>query len=192
MIKKSYISQCFGLGICLSLSLASHAETVSEIISYVTYSNHFASAGQPTAAQLQLVKKSGVERVIYLAFNDNMTAIENEDRVVKSLGMDYIHIPVDFDNPTLEDFQTFSAVMQQHPKMNTLLHCQVNFRASTFSLLYRVIFLKVPLSKAKESFDTVWEPNPVWFSFLQDTLKHYQISGKCDECDWGVNTFAKD
>ena len=178
-----------GLIFFISASLNTTAEAVSEITNYVNYNKHFASAGQPTEAQLSLLKKSGVERVIYLAFNDNGTAIEHEDRVVKSLGMDYIHIPVDFDKPTLEDFQTFSALMQQHPKMNTLLHCQVNFRASTFSFLYRVIFLKVSIIEAKKDLDKAWEPNPVWFRFLQDILQNYQISNKCESCDWGANSF---
>ena len=167
------------------------ATTLAEISNYRQYSDTFASSGQPDVAQLEVAADSGVKRVIYLAFADNETAIENEDRAVKKLGMEYIHIPVDFMAPTLSDFQLFASVMQQAQDTNTLLHCQVNFRASTFSLLYRVIYLGVPLLEAKEAFDSVWQPNEVWFRFIQSVLGHYDIDYACEGCDWGVNEFVE-
>ena len=39
------------------------------------------------------------EEVINLALCNASNAIENEDKVVTSLGMSYFHIPVDFENP---------------------------------------------------------------------------------------------
>jgi protein tyrosine phosphatase (PTP) superfamily phosphohydrolase (DUF442 family) len=170
---------------------AAYAATLAEIPNYRQYSDTFASSGQPDAAQLKVAAKSGVKRVIYLAFTDNETAIEHEDSTVKKLGMEYVHIPVDFMAPTLEDFQLFASVMQQAPDTNTLLHCQVNFRASTFSLLYRVIYLDVPVLEAKEAFDSVWQPNEVWFRFIQAVLGYYEVDSACEGCDWGVNEFVE-
>jgi protein tyrosine phosphatase (PTP) superfamily phosphohydrolase (DUF442 family) len=167
------------------------AASLAEISNYRSYSETFASSGQPDAAQLEAVAKTGVKRVIYLAFTDNETAIEHEDSTVKKLGMQYIHIPVDFMAPTLNDFQLFVKVMEQAPEMNTLLHCQVNFRASIFSLLYRVIYLDVPILEAKVAFDSVWVPNEVWFRFIQSVLAHHNIDYACEDCDWGVNEFVE-
>jgi protein tyrosine phosphatase (PTP) superfamily phosphohydrolase (DUF442 family) len=168
---------------------AASASMLAEITNYRQYSDTFASSGQPDVTQLKAAADSGVKRVIYLAFTDDETAIEHEDRSVKKLGMEYIHIPVDFMAPTLTDFQQFASVMQQAPDTNTLLHCQVNFRASSFSLLYRVIYLDVPVVEAKEAFDSVWQPNEVWFRFIQAVLRHYEIDPACEGCDWGVNEF---
>ena len=167
------------------------ASSLSEISNYRSYSDTFASSGQPDVAQLEAVAKTGVKRVIYLAFTDNESAIEHEDSTVKKLGMQYIHIPVNFMAPTLNDFQLFVKVMEQAPEMNTLLHCQVNFRASTFSLLYRVIYLDIPILEAKEAFDSVWVPNEVWFRFIQSVLTHHDIDYACEGCDWGVNEFVE-
>ncbi len=173
------------------LPSAASASALDEIPNYRQYSDTFASSGQPDEKQLKAAANSGVKRVIYLAFTDNETAIEHEDRTVKKLGMEYIHIAVDFMAPTLDDFQQFASVMQQAPNRNTLLHCQVNFRASSFSLLYRVIYLDVPVLEAKEAFDSVWQPNEVWFRFIQSVLKHYDIEHACEGCDWGVNEFIE-
>jgi len=158
---------------------------LAKINNYRQYNENFASSGQPTKEQLKLVKNSGVERVIYLAFNNNTSALKDEDRLVTSLGMTYIHIPVDFDNPSLSDFQIFSTIMKQN-QQKTLLHCQVNFRASTFSFLYRVLSLNEPIHEAKEALDSVWEPNEIWFQYIRNTLAHYSVDYDCDKCDWGA------
>ena len=103
--------------------------------------------------------------------------------------MQYLHIPVDFSKPTLENFDLVAHTLQQEPQLKTLLHCQVNFRAATFFFLYRMIYLKMPMEKAKHDLDSVWLPNPIWYRFIVDTLAHYDLSHECDSCDWGERAF---
>jgi len=165
------------------------ADELSDISNYRQYSELFSSAGHPTALQLEKIEQQGFERVIYLAFTDNDTAIEDEDRVVKQLGMDYVHIPVDWENPTLADFKTFADVMGNENTMKTFLHCQVNFRASSFSFLYRVAIQGVPILEAKNDLDGVWAPNETWFRFIRAVLTDYDLSTACKGCDWGSNEF---
>lgn len=165
------------------------ADELSDISNYRQYSPQFSSSGQPSAEQLKDVSDAGFERVIYLAFSDNQTAIESEDRVVKKLGMDYVQIPVDFENPTLEDFEDFAAVMNRDKQQRTLLHCQINLRASAFSFLYRVIYAEVPIAEAKRDMDAIWQPDRVWYKFVVNVLKQHGLSHECDECDWAENEF---
>jgi len=172
------------------LSQVVFASGLEDISNYRQYSPTFASAGQPSADQLELIASSGVERVIYLAFTDNETAIEDEDRTVKSLGMEYVHIPVDFDKPTLIDFHYFAAVMQSSPEKKTLLHCQINLRASAFSFLYRVIHLDVPMENAIEDLQGVWAPNEDWYLFIKKVLADHNLNINCDACDWGASDFT--
>jgi protein tyrosine phosphatase (PTP) superfamily phosphohydrolase (DUF442 family) len=177
-------------GLCLvfaSLPLA--ADEVSDIDNYRQYSPYFSSSGQPSTEQLKALSEAGFKRVIYIAFSDNKTAIEAEDRVVKSLGMDYLHIPVDFDRPTSEDFEDFAAVMNRNKKVRTLLHCQINLRASAFSFLYRVIYGGVSMPLAKSDLDAIWQPDKVWYQFIVDVLNEHGLSPECDDCDWGTNEF---
>lgn len=163
------------------------ADDVSDISNYREYSPQFSSSGQPTAKQLKAVSEEGFKRVIYLAFSDNHTAIETEDRVVKKLGMDYVHIPVDFENPTLENFEDFAAVINRDKQKRTLLHCQINLRASAFSFLYRVIYAGVPMAEAKEDLDAIWVPDKVWYRFIVNVLNQHGMTQECDECDWAEN-----
>jgi len=189
MIMK-WISQTLLGGLLLIIvSAALAAEDIDAIDNYLQYSPQFSSSGQPGAQQLKALSEAGFKRVIYLAFTDNDSAIDAEDRLVKSLGMDYVHIPVDFDHPTVEDFEDFAAVMNRGRQERTLLHCQINLRASTFSFLYRVIYAGVPMTEAKSDLDDIWQPDKVWYQLIIDVLKRHDLSHECDGCDWGVNEF---
>ena len=160
------------------------AESLSDISNYRDYTETFSSSGQPTSEQLELLKAEGFERVIYLAFTTSGTAIAKEDEIVKELGMEYIHVPVIFDDPTASDFYTFVALMQREPEKKTLVHCQVNFRASSFSFLYQVLYQDVPMDDAKVDLDTVWAPNEAWQELIFSILQEHGKSPHCDFCSW--------
>ncbi len=158
--------------------------TVAEVFNIRQYSDTFASAGQPTAEQFQQIRDAGFERVIYIAFSNNQNAVPNADQLVKGLGMDYIHIPVDWNNPGKLDFYAFADAMRRAPDVKTLLHCQVNARAAAFSFLYRVIYEDVPVSVAKADMNSIWQPNETWRNLIFEVLAENNISPECEGCDW--------
>ena len=98
--------------------------------------------------------------------------------------MTYLHIPVDFQTPLVSEYELFAAAMKQAPQAKTLLHCQVNFRATAFSLLYRVIEQGVPLKEAKAVMNSIWTPNAAWTQFILAVLEKNGIDSACDGCDW--------
>ena len=160
--------------------------TLSEISNFRQYSESFASSGQPTREQFEELRDRGYQRVVYIAFTSDGTALANEDQLVKSLGMEYLQIPVDFFNPLPGDFYAFADYMRRDTGKKTLLHCQVNARATAFSFLYRVIFEEVPVAKAKADMNTVWQPNKVWRDFIFNILDENGKSPNCEGCDWSV------
>jgi len=165
---------------------SSRAAELSDITNYVEYSGQFASAGQPTKKQFELVRDAGFERVVYIAFTNSGKAFDDEDQIVKELGMDYIQIPVDWEHPTANDFYAFAGVMQLGPPQKTLLHCQVNMRATAFSFLYRVVYQEVPVAEAKRDMNTVWQPNETWRDLIFEVLAENGVSAECDGCDWAT------
>lgn len=184
-MKRRYLAGLFLL-IAVAVGPATAFAQVEQISAFREYSPLFASSGQPTEAQLGEVSAAGFERVIYIAFSNSGNAIPSEDQIVRELGMDYVHIPVVWTSPTLDDFNAFAAVMQQSPDKKTLLHCQVNYRASAFSFLYRVIHEGVSVAEAKADLDTVWAPDATWRAFIFDVLAAHQISPDCAGCSWAL------
>jgi protein tyrosine phosphatase (PTP) superfamily phosphohydrolase (DUF442 family) len=98
------------------------ANELSDISNYREYSPNFASSGQPTKEQLELLRDEGFERIVYIAFSNSGKAFADEDVVVKELGMDYVHVPVIWDQPTAADFYAFDGSMQRDADRKTLLH----------------------------------------------------------------------
>lgn len=171
----------------LLLSAACTASTLDDISNFRQYSPAFASSGQPSKKQLRLLKDAGFERIVYIAFTNSGNAFDDEDQIVKELGMDYIQIPVDWEAPTISDFHAFAGAMQLGPEKKTLLHCQVNFRASAFSFLYRVLYQDVPVAEAKRDMNSVWQPNETWRDLIFSILEQHDVSPNCGGCDWTVS-----
>ena len=157
---------------------------LAEITNFRQYSSTFASSGQPSREQFSTIAENGFERIVYIAFTNNQNALPDADLVVKGLGMEYMQVPVDFNNPLPSDFYAFADSMRRNTDKKTLLHCQVNARATAFSFLYRVIYADVPLAQAKADMNTVWQPNEVWRDFIFTVLAENDISPDCEDCDW--------
>lgn len=167
-------------------ALEEPAPALAGITNFRQYSDTFASAGQPTREQFSAVAEAGFERVVFIAFTNNQNALPDADQIVKGLGMEYMHVPVDFNNPLPADFYAFADSMRRDSGKKTLLHCQVNARATAFSFLYRVIYEDVPVAEAKADMNTVWQPNEVWRDFIFDVLAENDIDPDCAGCDWSV------
>jgi hypothetical protein len=78
----------------------------------------------------------------------------------------------------------FAGLMQRAPENRTLVHCQVNFRASAFSFLYRVLYEDIPVAEAKEDMNSVWVPNATWRQLIFDVLEENGVSPDCENCLW--------
>ncbi len=170
----------------LGIAITAWPASVEDITNFREYSATFSSAGQPSEKQLKLLKNEGFERIVYIAYSDHENSLENEDRIVKKLGMEYVHIPVEWTEPTKSDFYMFAGALQQEPDKKTLLHCQVNYRASAFSFLYRVVYEDVPVKEAKADMNSVWALNETWRDLIFAILEENDISPECEGCDWSI------
>ncbi len=168
---------------CL-LNWPAGAADVEDIVNYREYSARLSSSGQPVEDAFQAIADAGFERVVFLAFSDDHGSVPGEDRIVEDLGIEFVHVPVIWEAPTLSDFHAFAGAMQKEPDKKTLVHCQVNFRASTFSFLYRVLYLDVSVDEAKEDLNSVWVPNATWTGLIFQVLEDNGVSPDCDTCLW--------
>ena len=98
-----------------------------------------ATAGQPSLEQLEAVADQGYRVVINLGLHDSYYALQDEAAWVEQLGMTYVHIPVDFTAPTLQDFTRFLNAMNLHQDKRCFVHCAENKRVSVFVTLYQII-----------------------------------------------------
>jgi protein tyrosine phosphatase (PTP) superfamily phosphohydrolase (DUF442 family) len=151
---------------------------LESIYNFRAISDNLASAGQATEEQFKAVKEAGFELVINLASVDSKYDLANEAKTIADLGIEYINIPVIWNNPTAEDLQDFFDVMEANEGKKIFVHCIANFRVSAFIMLYRTIKKAVPLAEAEQHMRAIWNPEekyPIWLDFIAKILKEYNI-----------------
>jgi protein tyrosine phosphatase (PTP) superfamily phosphohydrolase (DUF442 family) len=129
---------------------------LTDILNFLPINDRLATAGQPTREQFTAVKNDGYELVINLAPSDSSNAIADEAEIVGAQGMQYVHIPVDWKAPQMEDLTRFFAIMEQNRERKVLVHCAMNLRVSTFVYLYRVLRADVPEPEAAVPLNEMW------------------------------------
>ena len=144
---------------------------MEKIANFLPISDSIATAGQPTKAQLREIHKAGYQVVINLAMANSTNAIPQEQKIVTSLGMKYIHIPVIWSNPTLANFQEFSQAMISNQEQKIFVHCAANMRVSAFMYLYR-LQQGINEQEAKQDLNKIWQPNPIWQNFINEVVNY--------------------
>lgn len=142
---------------------------------YVAATERLHTAGQPSAATLASLGEQGFQLVVNLAPPSSRDAVAEEGKLIAEDGPAYVNIPVNWQTPTFEDFELFSAVMNGARDRKVLVHCQLNMRASAFTFLYRVVHEGVPPEEAMKALSAVWIPRDQWATFTADVLKRNNI-----------------
>lgn len=137
------------------------------IFNYRKVNDQFITGGQPDEAQLKAAAAEGYQVVINLA-PTNRHSLPGEGELVRSLGMIYHYIPVDWNNPQASDFAEFERVMQNLSNEKTLIHCAANFRVTAFYSLYALKHLGWNEAQAETFRASIWEGSdyPVWEEFI--------------------------
>jgi protein tyrosine phosphatase (PTP) superfamily phosphohydrolase (DUF442 family) len=143
---------------------------LTDILNYLPTTAALSSAGQPTAEQFATIAAAGFEVVINLALSTSDDALPNESDIVAAHGMTYVHIPVVWENPTMQDLDDFFAAMDAHHGQKIFLHCIVNKRASAFGFLYSVLRAGIPVAEAEKTMHHIWRPNHTWKRFIDAAL----------------------
>lgn len=148
------------------------------LLNFARLSPTLLTAGQPTADQFARVREAGCTVVINLAMPTSPGALPNEAELVAAQGMAYVPLPVVWEQPTLDDLARFFAAMQAHAADSVLVHCALNYRASTFTYLYRVLCLHEPEEPARWEMLAVWEPDETWAALIAAAFTH--LAGKSE------------
>ena len=126
------------------------------ILNFLPINERLATAGQPTREQFAAIADDGYTLVINLAPSDSSNAIPDEESAVSGAGMRYEHIPVDWQQPQLDDLKRFFETMTQSREQKVFVHCAMNLRVSSFVYLYRVLRENVPEPEAALPLNEMW------------------------------------
>ena len=149
---------------------------LKNMYNFLTLSEDLFTGGMPTVDQLEDASRQGVQVVVNLAPHDVIDALRDEEKLVTSLGMHYINIPVLWNTPTRDGLDRFMDAMDENRGKKILVHCQANFRATAFMALYRILRLGWNAEDAMKGMDMIWdvEDYPIWKMFILENLKRSQ------------------
>ncbi len=149
------------------LTFLARSNRLDDIYNYLPIEGLYTTSGQPSEAQFPLIKAAGFDTVVNLAPTSVLeNSVIDEANILSGLGMKYVHIPVDFKNPTDADFNSFVETLRDPENENVWVHCAANMRVSSFTYRYRREVLDQEEVSAKTDLHKIWQPVGVWKDFI--------------------------
>jgi uncharacterized protein (TIGR01244 family) len=148
--------------------------SVGDIYNFVEIDPSTGTAGQPTEVQFGELREAGYEAVINLAPDGLDTSLPDEAELVRALGMEYHHIPVQWTEPGHAQLDQFAGLMDRLSGRRVLIHCQGNYRVTAFYALYAGDRLGWTTDRADALIDRIWSSHPgfemdeTWRSFIAE------------------------
>ena len=147
---------------------------INDIFNFVSITDRLSTSGQPTEAQLSALAEKEYELIINLALHDDPRySLQDETSYVKSLGIEYIHIPVQFDKPSKSELISFFNAMDSNRNKKIHIHCAANMRVTAFLGLYFLIREGKSNKEAFKPMRQIWKPDSVWSSFIDSIIEEF-------------------
>ncbi|WP_151743630.1 protein tyrosine phosphatase family protein [Acinetobacter calcoaceticus] len=150
-------------------------QSLAQIPTFSVIHEHLFSSAQPSIEQLKLIKEYGCSTVINLALNNAPNHIENEDRICLDLGLNYIHIPIDWETPSAEQCLLVLDLID-HLVQNEIvwIHCTKNDRSSCLMYVYRQFYMNMDMPTSQDLLHEIWEPNETWTGLIHSITLQLQ------------------
>lgn len=136
------------------------------VINWRRLDDRITLSGQPSEDQLAEINAMGVSHIINLGPHHNDGALADEAGSVVALGMTYIYIPVEFEQPTEADFTRFCDALDQLPDAQIHVHCIYNARVTAFFYRYATTGRGASEADAYALMDGIWRPGDDWAQFI--------------------------
>ena len=99
---------------------------------------------------------------------------------MKNLNLEYIHIPVDFKKPTIENYEVFELALNKFDGKKIWIHCAANYRVTVFFSIWAEKNLGWTKEKANKLVDSIWKSDPNWV--MKDEWKKFIDEVKSTQC----------
>lgn len=149
------------------------------IHNYIKINDRISTSGQPKAEDFAEIARQGFQTVINLALPTSDHAIADEGSLVTRTGMNYVHIPVNWEAPRIEQFRKFADVLRQDEDEKIWVHCVVNMRVSCFMYLYHCKVKRMPEAEARALMNRIWDPGKFeqWKRFVEEVNPELPLAG---------------
>jgi protein tyrosine phosphatase (PTP) superfamily phosphohydrolase (DUF442 family) len=170
MKSKTFLMAAALIGLSASTGESSaadnHDEHAGPVMNYHRIDERLVTGGHVVGDGLAELKAQGITVVIDL--RDKPPKGQKEK--LAEQGIEWINIPIEWDDPEAIDFERFSEVMTAHQGDHVLVQCAANYRASAMTYMYRVVVEQVNQDEAGKDLYAVWNPseeNQQWTEYIE-------------------------
>ena len=123
--------------------------------------------------RLKGLAREGYDVVINLLPNESKYAAKSEREITEKQGLKYVYIPVDFESPTLADYNQFVLAIEEAEGGKVHIHCAANYRVSAFYALYAESRKLWSRAEAEAFIQDLWQPQerPPWPEFVAEVRR---------------------
>jgi protein tyrosine phosphatase (PTP) superfamily phosphohydrolase (DUF442 family) len=146
---------------------------LQQIEAFLPISATIATSGQPATEQFSDIRSQGYSLIINLATPASSNWNSQEKSIVESLGMEYINISIDWEYPTLDDFENLADLIDTNTERKIWIHCAKNMRVSAMIYLYHRLRKGYTEETSRRYLDRIWQPNKIWQNFIDATIELY-------------------
>ena len=132
-------------------------------MNYHVIDDRLATGGHFVGDGLEQIRDRGVRVVIDLRDEPP----DGQKERLAAQGIEWVSVPVSWENPQPADFGRFVAAMDANRSANLFVQCGANYRASAMTYLYQVLVEGVPEAAAASEMHAVWQPNDTWSHYIE-------------------------
>jgi [ribosomal protein S5]-alanine N-acetyltransferase len=143
-------------------------EELGKILAFRRLSPTLASAGQPDPSGIEAIGRAGFKRLINLAMPTSPGALADEAELAQRAGLRYLHLPIDFEAPELEQAARLFDELKSAEGEPVFVHCALNMRVSALLSAYRMVLSGVPSRAARADLHAIWQPNQTWKNYVSN------------------------
>jgi protein tyrosine phosphatase (PTP) superfamily phosphohydrolase (DUF442 family) len=134
---------------------------------FYQYTPLLASGAQPTESEIKLLKEDGFQAIVNISPSSAGNFLHNEALVVEHLSMDYVHVPIDYNNLRPLYYNIFKGIMNGLKDKKVFVHCGGNIKASNFLHMYDVMENNIDEVESLKTLRRIQNPEEKWFVYFR-------------------------
>ena len=145
----------------------------TDIRNFLRLSPNITTSGRLQPGDPARLAAIGTASVINLALENHPEALPNAAQEMADAGLNYIHLPVPFADPTEAHFKAFVTALES-AQTPVHAHCIMNWRVSAFFYRYHREACGMPEPEARAWLEKIWSPHTSdtdeaapWRAFVQ-------------------------
>jgi protein tyrosine phosphatase (PTP) superfamily phosphohydrolase (DUF442 family) len=148
---------------------------LQQIEAFLSISPTLATSGQPTTEQFADILSEDYSLIINLATSVSSNWNPDEQAIVEGLGMEYVGIPIDWESPTIQEFEDLANLLDANSERKIWVHCAKNMRVSAMIYLYHRLRKGYSEATARRYLEQIWQPNEIWQNFIDTAIANSEF-----------------